>query len=97
MSNSSSSWRTWKQTCRSHIEGERFRKVEAGVKEALGRGVRTAARRGAGAYAPGAKRKSDFFRDIAGSRYHVHAEEVARAADRPTNSCSTSMTSRSST
>ena len=34
-------------------------------------------------YAPGAKRKSDFFRDIAGSRYHIHAEEVARAATLP--------------
>ena len=34
-------------------------------------------------YAPGAKRKSDFFRDIAGSRYHVHAEEVAREANFP--------------
>jgi benzoyl-CoA reductase subunit A len=32
----------------------------------------------AGLYAPGARRKSDFFRDIAGSRYHAHAEDVAR-------------------
>jgi len=29
-------------------------------------------------FAPGARRKSDFFRDIAGSRFHVHAEAVAR-------------------
>jgi benzoyl-CoA reductase subunit A len=34
-------------------------------------------------FAPGAKRKSDFFRDIAGSRYHVHAEDVARVAGLP--------------
>ena len=34
-------------------------------------------------YAPGAKRESDFFRDIAGYRYHAHAEEVARAANLP--------------
>jgi len=34
-------------------------------------------------YAPGAKRKSDFFRDIAGSRYHAHAEEIARGSAAP--------------
>jgi benzoyl-CoA reductase subunit A len=34
-------------------------------------------------FTPGAKRKSDFFRDVAGSRYHVHAEDVARAAGLP--------------
>ena len=34
-------------------------------------------------YAPGARRKSDFFRDVAGSRYHVHAESVARDAGMP--------------
>ena len=31
-----------------------------------------------GLFAPGASRKSDFFRDLAGSRYTHHAEEVAR-------------------
>ena len=30
-------------------------------------------------FAPGAKRKSDFFRDIAGSRYHSLGEEVAKS------------------
>ena len=34
-------------------------------------------------FAPGATRKSDFFRDIAGSRYLSVAEEVAREADLP--------------
>jgi benzoyl-CoA reductase subunit A len=29
-------------------------------------------------FAPGARRKSDFFRDIAGSRYHAVGEEVAK-------------------
>ena len=71
------------QTCRSHIEGERFRKVEAGVKEALGQVFARLREEAPALYAPGAKRKSDFFRDIAGSRYHIHAEEVARAADAP--------------
>ncbi len=32
-------------------------------------------------FAPGASRKSDFFRDLAGSRYLALAEEVARAGD----------------
>ena len=31
-----------------------------------------------GLFAPGASRKSDFFRDLAGSRYTHHAEEIAR-------------------
>ncbi len=30
-------------------------------------------------YAAGARRKSDFFRDLAGSRYAAHAEEMSRA------------------
>ena len=34
-------------------------------------------------YAPGAARKSDFFRDIAGGRYLALAEEIARDADLP--------------
>ena len=34
-------------------------------------------------YAPGAERKSDFFRDIAGSRCRPRAEEVAREANLP--------------
>jgi len=71
------------QTCLGHIQGDRFAKVEANVQDAL-REVFTRLRTEAPElYAPGAKRKSDFFRDIAGSRYHVHAEEVARAAGLP--------------
>ena len=70
-------------TCLSHIQGERFRKVEAGVKEALGQVFARLRDEAPALYAPGAKRKSDFFRDIAGSRYHAHAEEVAREAGLP--------------
>jgi benzoyl-CoA reductase subunit A len=71
------------QTCLSHIEGERFSKVEAGVREALSEIFGRLRAEAPELYAPGAKRKSDFFRDIAGSRYHTHAEEVARAASAP--------------
>ena len=70
-------------TCLGHISGERFAKCEGAVKEALGE-VFTRLRAEAPAlYAPGAKRKSDFFRDIAGSRYHAHAEEIARGSAAP--------------
>ncbi len=34
-------------------------------------------------HAPGAKRRSDFFRDIAGSRFHAHAEAAAKEAGVP--------------
>ena len=71
------------ETCRGQIAGDRFAGVEAGVREAL---VEVFIRLRAEApelFAPGARRKSDFFRDIAGSRYHVHAEAVARAAGLP--------------
>ncbi|MGI9481355.1 MAG: benzoyl-CoA reductase subunit A [Hyphomicrobiales bacterium] len=70
-------------TCLEQVIGERFAKVETGVKEALGE-VFTQLRAEAPAmFAPGATRKSDFFRDIAGSRYLSLAEEVAREADIP--------------
>jgi benzoyl-CoA reductase subunit A len=71
------------QTCVSHIQGERFAKVGPAAKEALGEVFKRLREEAPNLYAPGAKRKSDFFRDIAGSRYHAHAEEVARAADIP--------------
>ena len=71
------------QTCLSQVRGERFARIEAGVKEALREVFRRLRKDAAGLYAPDAKRKSDFFRDIAGSRYHNHAEEVARAAGLP--------------
>src|ERR1039458_9519256 len=71
------------QTCIGQIQGERFAKVEAGVKDSLGEVFRRLREEAPELYAPGAKRKSDFFRDIAGSRYHTHAEEVAREANLP--------------
>lgn len=71
------------QTCLGHIKGERFAKCEAEVKEALGEIFGRLRAEAPALYAPGAKRKSDFFRDIAGSRYHTHAEDIARAAGAP--------------
>ncbi len=71
------------ETCRGQVKGERFAKVESQVSEAIGEVFKQLRAEAPSLYAPGAKRKSDFFRDIAGSRYHVYAEEVARAAGLP--------------
>jgi benzoyl-CoA reductase subunit A len=65
------------------VHGERFAKVESAVNEAIGYVFGRLREEAPSLYAPGAKRKSDFFRDIAGSRYHVHAEEIARSAGMP--------------
>jgi len=71
------------QTCLGQVAGSRFAGLEAAVKEAIGAVFKKLREEAPELYAPGAKRKSDFFRDIAGSRYHNHAEEVARAAGLP--------------
>ena len=71
------------QTCLGQVRGERFAQFASGINQALGEVFRRLRGEAPELYAPGAKRKSDFFRDIAGSRYHMHAEEVARAASLP--------------
>src|SRR5215471_16917300 len=71
------------QTCVGQVQGERFAKVASGVKDSLAEVFKRLRKEAPELYAPGAKRKSDFFRDIAGSRYHSHAEEVAREANLP--------------
>jgi benzoyl-CoA reductase subunit A len=71
------------QTCDSQFKGGRFAQVEGGVREALVEVIKRLRAEAPSLYAPGAKRKSDFFRDIAGSRYHAHAESVARDAGMP--------------
>ena len=71
------------QTCVGYIQGDRFSGREGGIKEAVGEIFKRLRAEAPELYAPGAKRKSDFFRDIAGSRYHVQAEELARASGQP--------------
>lgn len=71
------------QTCLGLVKGDRFAGVESGIKDALDAVFERLRDEAAELYVPGAKRKSDFFRDIAGSRYHSHAEEVARSAGLP--------------
>ena len=70
-------------TCRGQVKGERFAKMENSVQEALGEVFKRLREEAPELYAPGAKRKSDFFRDIAGSRYHNQAEDIAREASLP--------------
>ncbi|MBT4518630.1 MAG: benzoyl-CoA reductase subunit A [Halieaceae bacterium] len=71
------------QTCDGHITGARFSGVEETVR-ALMLDIFDAIREAANEiYAPGAQRKSDFFRDIAGSRFMREAEERAQVADIP--------------
>jgi len=68
------------QTCLGYIQGERFAGKEASVREAVAEIFKRLREEAPDLYAPGAKRKSDFFRDIAGSRYHAQAEDLARVA-----------------
>ncbi|MGP8121488.1 MAG: benzoyl-CoA reductase subunit A, partial [Xanthobacteraceae bacterium] len=68
-------------TCIGQLQTERFAKVAEKMGEALNEVFARLKAEAPELYAPGAKRKSDFFRDIAGSRFHVHAEAVAREAN----------------
>ncbi len=67
-------------TCLEKIEGDRFVGKEEAIKEALAETFRRLREEALVLYAPGAERKSDFFRDLAGSRYLMISEEVAREA-----------------
>jgi len=68
------------ETCLGQIKGARFAGLEAGAREAIAEVFRRLCQESPALFAPGAKRRSDFFRDIAGSRYHALAEQVARDA-----------------
>ncbi len=68
------------KTCVEQVKGDRFAKVADGVKQAIAETFRLLRIEAPGMYAPGVVRKSDFFRDIAGSRYLSIAEGVARDA-----------------
>ncbi len=67
-------------TCHRNVDTARFgdhaKAIDAALEELFSR-LRAEA---AALFAPGAKRKSDFFRDIAGSQYLATGEIVAKAA-----------------
>ncbi len=67
-------------TCRRNAEGTRFGDSAEGVLAALEEVFRRLQVEAPGLFAPAAKRKSDFFRDIAGSRYLAVGEAVAKEA-----------------
>jgi benzoyl-CoA reductase subunit A len=71
------------KTCLGQLQTERFAKVADKMGEALNEVFKRLRAEAPELYAPGAVRKSDFFRDIAGSRFHVHAEAVAGEAKVP--------------
>jgi benzoyl-CoA reductase subunit A len=71
------------RTCRENTAGERFVGKEADVDKALADLFLLLREEAPSLYVPGAKRKSDFFRDIAGSRYVALGEQVAREAGVP--------------
>ena len=66
--------------CRNNAVGERFKGYEQGMSEALIETFRKLRSEAPELFAAGAKRKSDFFRDIAGSRYLAIGEVVAQEA-----------------
>ncbi|MGA7326355.1 MAG: benzoyl-CoA reductase subunit A [Rhodomicrobium sp.] len=68
-------------TCREQLQTPRFAAVAERAGEAISLVFARLRGEAPELYAPGAKRKSDFFRDIAGSRFHVHAEAVAKETD----------------
>jgi benzoyl-CoA reductase subunit A len=67
-------------TCQRNLETAKFGDATAAVREALAEVFRRLRAEAHLLFAPGAKRKSDFFRDIAGSQYLAAGETVAKEA-----------------
>ncbi len=67
-------------TCQRNAEGARFGDANKAVLLALAELFRRLRIEAPTLFAPGAKRRSDFFRDIAGSRYLALGELVAKEA-----------------
>ena len=70
-------------TCLGQLKGGRFAAPEARLREGLTETFGRLRREATELYAPGAKRKSDFFRDIAGARFYANAEAVSRETGFP--------------
>jgi benzoyl-CoA reductase subunit A len=65
------------RVCAENARGERFREMHAKLRDALAEVFAQLRQDAPALFAPGAKRKSDFFRDIAGSRFMAVGETVA--------------------
>jgi benzoyl-CoA reductase subunit A len=68
------------ETCRRNVDETRFGTSAKAIADALGEVFSRLRAEAAALFAPGAKRKSDFFRDIAGSQYLATGEAVAKDA-----------------
>jgi benzoyl-CoA reductase subunit A len=68
------------ETCIASVQGDRFADQEKIIKECLQEIFKKVSDEANALFAPGVKRKSDFFRDIAGSRYMTIADDTARDA-----------------
>jgi benzoyl-CoA reductase subunit A len=68
------------QVCERNAQGPRFGADATAVAAALAEVFKRLREEAPEMFAPGAKRKSDFFRDIAGSRYLALGEAVAKEA-----------------
>ena len=66
-------------TCRRHSRGLRFAGNEEALARTLGEVFRQLREESAALFGPGVRRRSDFFRDIAGSRFMALADPVSRA------------------
>ncbi|HRD84587.1 MAG TPA: benzoyl-CoA reductase subunit A [Rubrivivax sp.] len=65
-------------TCLRNLEASRFGDAGPAVRDALEEVFRRLKAEAHALFAPGARRKSDFFRDIAGSQYLAAGEAVAK-------------------
>ncbi len=68
------------ETCRRNLETAKFGDATAAVGEAITEVFKRLNQAAPKLFAPGAKRKSDFFRDIAGAEYLAAGEAVAKDA-----------------
>ncbi len=68
------------QTCDAYLDHPRFQENKGALRRALDAVFRKIEGEAPHIYAPGADRKSDFFRDIAGSRFMNLAEALSREA-----------------
>ncbi len=71
------------QTCVRNVKGPRYVGKETGVNTALAEVFKQLRQSSHALFQPGARRKSDFFRDLAGSDFMQFGEPVARDAGLP--------------
>lgn len=71
------------ETCTRAVDDKRYKEWGKTLPAALEEVFKRVSQEAPDLFTPGAKRKSDFFRDIAGSQYHIVSEEHANESDFP--------------